>query len=146
MLRLQESLPELGTVGGEDQLLGRRSKGVGTAFDQPLIPELADHDGRVRRLAAIRLASSPMVIGPVSSRSAVAPTTPQLRDHLHRFAFLLDGNDGEPLFQPAQPEPGTPTPPNAPSPWPRPRADRPVTARLRWHPADPDHRAERKPL
>lgn len=27
----------------------------------------------------------------------------QLRDDLHRFAFLLGGNDGEPLFQPSQP-------------------------------------------
>jgi hypothetical protein len=26
----------------------------------------------------------------------------------------------------------------------RPRTDRPVTARLHWHPADPDHRAERR--
>lgn len=28
--------------------------------------------------------------------------TPQLQDDLHRFAFLLGGNDGEPLFGPAQ--------------------------------------------
>jgi hypothetical protein len=26
----------------------------------------------------------------------------QLRDDLHRFAFLLGGNDGEPLFGPSQ--------------------------------------------
>lgn len=29
--------------------------------------------------------------------------TQQLQDDLHRFAFLLGGNDGEPLFGPPQP-------------------------------------------
>ena len=29
--------------------------------------------------------------------------TRQLRNDLHRFTFLLGGNDGEPLFQPDQP-------------------------------------------
>jgi hypothetical protein len=28
--------------------------------------------------------------------------TRQLQDDLHRFAFLLGGNDGEPLFSPGQ--------------------------------------------
>lgn len=28
--------------------------------------------------------------------------TSQLQDDLHRFAFLLGGNDGEPLFGPSQ--------------------------------------------
>jgi len=28
--------------------------------------------------------------------------TQQLQDDLHRFAFLLGGNDGEPLFGPGQ--------------------------------------------
>ena len=31
-----------------------------------------------------------------------AYNTPQLRTDLDRFAFLLRGNDGEPLFQPSQ--------------------------------------------
>ncbi len=50
------------------------------------------------------LASDPGHLGASLRRYVGSPAydTPQLRNDLHRFTFLLGGNDGEPLFQPDQ--------------------------------------------
>jgi hypothetical protein len=50
------------------------------------------------------LASDPGRLGTSLQKFAGTPAygTPQLRNDLDRFAFLLRGNDGEPLFQPRQ--------------------------------------------
>jgi hypothetical protein len=50
------------------------------------------------------LATDPGRLGPSLQAFAGNPAygTRQLRGDLDRFAFLLGGNDGEPLFQPRQ--------------------------------------------
>ena len=72
----------------------------GTRLDSVDAVELAELLG----FLADWLASDPSRLGASLLAFVGHPAygTPQLRDDLHRFAFLLGGNDGEPLFGPSQ--------------------------------------------
>jgi hypothetical protein len=72
----------------------------GTRLDSVDAVELAELLG----FLADWLASDPSRLGASLLAFVGHPAygTPQLRDDLHRFAFLLGGIDGEPLFGPSQ--------------------------------------------